>query len=205
MKFLCFVNKQGAPVAFEIVEEDRENKYHRDMPRSHMYQETRPKFRTYANNHDSNTVRAINVHQLNRINWETDCIQTDENEESAKYKYDEDELMDNSKQIESVSDEVLTSVKYRNDMRKRDVMNGRGTMDKIKRKYGDGVDVNNMTLEEIEKDEDMKRKYYEDKDYRLRQYPFGVDETDIYEQDLAKYPQWFPELNKKYGDKYNMN
>ena len=175
------------------------------MPRSHMYQETRPKFRTYANNHDSNTVRAINVHQLNRINWETDCIQTDESEESAKYKYDEDELLNQSKQFESVSDEVLTSVKYRNDMRKRDVMNGHGTLDKIKRKYGDEVDVNNMTLDEIEKDEDMKRKYYEDKDYKLRQYPFDVDETDIYEQDLAKYPQWFPELNKKYGDKYNMN
>eukprot|EP01083_Nonionella_stella_P075386 204927_1 len=187
----------GAPVAFEVVQEDRNNRFHRNIPRSHMYQETRPKFRTYRRNHDSNKVRAINVHQLNRINWETDCIQMDE--QNKNDHEDDSDLLDKNSQLETVSDDVLKSVKYRNDIRKRDIQNGHSTVDKIKRKHGDHVDVNIKSLDEIEGDETEKQKYYEKKNYKQRSYPYAYRETDIYEQDLVKYPQWFPEIAKKHN------
>ena len=169
-----------------------------------MYQENRPRFRTYKKNRDSNNVRAINVHQLNRINWESDYINIDDDgniiPDDVNDIDDEKDLLDKNSQFEDVSDEVLRTVKYRNDMRKRDLRNGQDTIQKIKRKYGEDVDVNNKSLEEIESDGLLKEKYYDDKNYRTRDYPYGYDETDIYERDLAqKYPQWFPELSKKYG------
>jgi len=57
--------EKGAPVYFEAVEEDEMNKYHMNIPRSHLYDFMRPKFSSEI----SNQVRAINVQQLDRINW----------------------------------------------------------------------------------------------------------------------------------------
>ena len=192
-------------MAFEVVQEDRENFLHSHIPRSHMYQETRPRFRNYKKNNTQNGVRAINVHQLNRINWETDYVDIDEktgkiiqDDVDNDSIEDEKDLLNKKTQFEkNVDDDVLRTVKYRNDLRKRDKQNGQDIISKLKRKYGDDVDVNNKSLEELETNE----KYHADKDYKTKSYPFGYDESSVYEQELANYPQWFPELSKKYGIK----
>eukprot|EP01084_Bolivina_argentea_P138235 243411_1 len=194
----------GIPVAFEAVEEDMNNDYYKDIPRSHMYDYNRKKFRTYTRNYDSNRVRAINVHRLDRVNWDEDYIEIDENNNNINQNINDEndkDLLDPNKQYENVSNDVLKTVEYRNNIRKRDIKNGHTTLNMIKMEYGNDINVHNKPMDEIESDEIEKQKYYEEKKYETRQYPYGCDEEDILEQDLAKYSQWFPELAKKYGNK----
>ncbi|ETO30300.1 hypothetical protein RFI_06821, partial [Reticulomyxa filosa] len=101
-KLLLELGQKGAPVYFEVVDEDETNKHHRNIPRSHMFDFTRPKF---ANEY-SNQVRAINVQQLDRINWP---------EDSSKRKSPSPNVNEGSKfhVHEQVHEDVLKTVEIR--------------------------------------------------------------------------------------------
>lgn len=175
--------KIGTPVAFEVVEEDVDNKYGQYLPRSHMYQNDRPLFRGGFDTNSSvfsNNVRAINVHALNRVNWSQDTQQTfDEKEMAMDERNDKildeneiQELIDPKNQYENISnEEVLKNVEYRARVRNRN-------------KNRRGSDANEAEL-----------KSYSD----LKKYPYEYSlDSEIPDKLLMKYKQWYPEIYSKY-------
>lgn len=92
-----------------------DNESHKYIARSHMYHNDRPMFDTIDS--DSNFVKAINVHQLNRINWKTNETKNTNNENNNDSNNNDRNIGNDNK--------VKINEQYRQAVRNRDIQNGK--------------------------------------------------------------------------------
>ena len=89
-----------------------------------MYHNTRPMFK----NSVSNVVRAINVHQLDRINWKTDGQDKPTQSQKTEAETETETPTETPTETEQVLDEnsqLSKNVEYRQAVRNRDIKDGK--------------------------------------------------------------------------------
>ena len=135
-----------------------------------------------------NNFRAINVHQLNRINWAEDNTSLNDDSNSTNDIKMNDDL--NVYETMPLNQENINVIEYRESLRNTDKKYKQTTRDKIDLKYGKNIlkkDKKHMNDAELTEYNDNKRVFN-------REYPYGINGNDIENIDLKKYTNWFPEL-----------
>ena len=196
--------KKGAPVAFEVVEEDRINTKTRFLARTHCFDIERARVR--RGGHGSR-VRAINVHQLNRMNWQEDSVvgrkenfgkkdavrAIELDREIARKLAEDPDMSEKFKaEKEETEDDVLRNVRARKDVRLTYLKDRL-----LSEEEAEMIRHSSKSVDEMDKQE--RKRYLEHKRAVIREYPYRCEQvSDVREVDVAKYNQWFPHLHLKH-------